>query len=76
MQPFQVSSTNTVVADFLSQLTINDDNPVDDSFPDEYLFAVSAHSPWYADIATRWTPQCLSNTPVLTITSIWLLWSS
>jgi hypothetical protein len=40
-----------VVADFLSRLTINDDNPVDDSFPDEYLFAVSAHSPWYADIA-------------------------
>jgi hypothetical protein len=32
-------------------LTINDDKPVDDSFPDEYLFAVSAHSPWYADIA-------------------------
>jgi hypothetical protein len=40
-----------VVADFLSRLTTNDDNPVDDSFPDEYLFAVSAHSPWYADIA-------------------------
>jgi hypothetical protein len=40
-----------VVADFLSRLTVNDDNPVDDSFLDEYLFAVSAHSPWYADIA-------------------------
>jgi transposase InsO family protein len=41
-----------VVADFLSRLHINDDNsPVDDSFPDEHLFAVSAHSPWYADIA-------------------------
>jgi hypothetical protein len=40
-----------VVADFLSRLTTNDDKPVDDSFPDEYLFAVSAHSPWYADIA-------------------------
>jgi hypothetical protein len=40
-----------VVADLLSRLTVNDDNPVDDSFPDEYLFAVSAHSPWYADIA-------------------------
>eukprot|EP00253_Pinus_taeda_P026016 PITA_26016 len=24
---------------------------IDDSFPDEYLFAASAHSPWYADIA-------------------------
>jgi hypothetical protein len=40
-----------VVADFLSQLTHDDDTPIDDSFPDEYLFAVSAHSPWYADIA-------------------------
>jgi hypothetical protein len=40
-----------VVADFLSQLTPDDNTPVDDSFPDEYLFAVSAHSPWYADIA-------------------------
>jgi hypothetical protein len=40
-----------VVADSLSRLTVSDDNPVDDSFPDEYLFAVSAHSPWYADIA-------------------------
>jgi hypothetical protein len=40
-----------VVADFLSRLTPDDDTPVDDSFPDEYLFAVFAHSPWYADIA-------------------------
>jgi len=35
-----------MVADFLSRLHINDDNlPVDDSFPDEIFFAVSAHSP-------------------------------
>ena len=41
-----------VVADFLSHFTNNDDNlPVEDSFPDEHLFAVSAHSPWYADVA-------------------------
>jgi hypothetical protein len=41
-----------VVADFLSRLNINDDNsPVDDSFPDEHLFAVASHSPWYAYIA-------------------------
>jgi hypothetical protein len=40
-----------VVADFLSRLTLNDNNPVDDSVPDEYLFLVSSHSPWYADIA-------------------------
>jgi hypothetical protein len=39
-----------VVADFLSRLTPDDDTPVDDSFPDEHLFAVSAHSPWYANI--------------------------
>jgi len=32
-------------------LTPNDDTPVGDSFPDEYLFEVSSHSPWYADIA-------------------------
>eukprot|EP00253_Pinus_taeda_P016430 PITA_16430 len=40
-----------VVADFLSRLKTNENIPVDDSFTDEYLFAVSAHSPWYADIA-------------------------
>eukprot|EP00253_Pinus_taeda_P036056 PITA_36056 len=40
-----------VVADFLSRLKTNENIPVDDSFPDEYLFAVSAYSPWYADIA-------------------------
>jgi hypothetical protein len=41
-----------VVVDFLSRLHINDDNSlVDDSFPDENLYAVSTHSPWYADIA-------------------------
>jgi hypothetical protein len=41
-----------VVADFLSRLNKNDDNsPVDDSFPDQHLFAVSAHSPWYEGIA-------------------------
>jgi hypothetical protein len=40
-----------VVVDFLSRLTPDDNTPIGDSFPDEYLFAVSAHSPWYADIA-------------------------
>eukprot|EP00253_Pinus_taeda_P023260 PITA_23260 len=34
-----------VVADFLSRLKTNENIPVDDSFPDEYLFAISAHSP-------------------------------
>ena len=37
---------------FLSRFTNSDDNlPVDDSFPDEHLFVVSPHSPWYADVA-------------------------
>eukprot|EP00253_Pinus_taeda_P015881 PITA_15881 len=40
-----------VVADFLSRLKTDNDIPVDDSFPDENLFAISTHSPWYADIA-------------------------
>ena len=41
-----------VVADFLSRLTNNDDSlPVEYSFTDEHLFAVSAHSPWYTDVA-------------------------
>ena len=37
---------------FLSRFTNSDDNfPVEDSFPDENLFAVSAHSPWHAYVA-------------------------
>jgi hypothetical protein len=41
-----------VVVDFLSILNINDDNsPIDDSFLDEHFFALSSHSPWYAEIA-------------------------
>ena len=41
-----------VVADFLSRLTNSDDSfPVEDSFPDEHLFALLAQSPWYADVA-------------------------
>eukprot|EP00253_Pinus_taeda_P005229 PITA_05229 len=40
-----------VVANFLSRIKDDDNTLVDGSFPDEYLFAVSAHSPWYADIA-------------------------
>jgi len=40
-----------VVADFLCRIKTDNNATVDDSFPDEYLFAVSAHSPWYADIA-------------------------
>ena len=37
------------IADFLSR--IKNDTPVEDKFPDEYLFAVSTKTPWFADIA-------------------------
>ena len=41
-----------VVAYFISRLVNNSDNsPIEDSFPDEHLFALSTYSPWYADIA-------------------------
>jgi hypothetical protein len=57
LQEFEITIVDrpgkeNVVADFLSRLNINDDNsPIDDSFLDEHLFAVSYDSPWYADIA-------------------------
>ena len=56
---------DNVVVDFLSRLTIGDDCvPMEDYFPDEYLFSISTHSPWYADIAnylaTGNFPQYLS----------------
>ena len=42
---------NTVV-DFLSRLqNIKDDTPVEDQFPDEYLFAISTRTHWFAEIA-------------------------
>jgi len=45
-------SKENVVVDFISRFNNNDDNSlVEDSFPDEHLFAISTHSPWYADIA-------------------------
>ena len=41
-----------VVAYFLSRLTNNDDSlPIEYSFPNEHLVALSSHSPWYADVA-------------------------
>jgi hypothetical protein len=47
-----------VVANFLSRIKNEDDDiPVDDSFPDEHLFALSVNTPWFADmknyLATR-----------------------
>jgi len=43
---------DNVVADFLSRLENNTKGtPIEDSFPNEYLFAISANTPWYANIA-------------------------
>ena len=40
------------VADFLSRLhTKGEDVPIFDDFPDEHLFVISIHIPWFADIA-------------------------
>jgi hypothetical protein len=54
-----------VVADFLSRLNIEGSNdPVEDVFPNEHLFALFVHSPWFADIsnylATGKLPQHFS----------------
>eukprot|EP00253_Pinus_taeda_P032007 PITA_32007 len=41
---------NTVV-DFLSKIqNIKEDSPVEDNFLDEYLFAVTTQTPWFADV--------------------------
>ena len=43
---------DNVVADFLSRMDNNDEcTPIEDSFPNEHLFAVSTKPPCYADIA-------------------------
>ena len=45
-------SKKNLVADCLSMFRIvRDSSPVEDDFPDEHLFVVSAITPWYADIA-------------------------
>ena len=54
------------VANFLSHLNIEGENaPVFDEFPDEHLFALATHTPWFADIAnylaTSELPQHLSS---------------
>jgi hypothetical protein len=57
LQEFDITTVDkpgkdNIVADFLSRLTNNsDDSHVEDSFPDDHLFVVSTHSPWYANIA-------------------------
>ena len=43
---------DNVVPDFISRMDNNDEcTPVEDSFPDEHLFADSTKPLWYADIA-------------------------
>ena len=43
---------DNLVADFLFRLTIDDScTPTEDSFPDEYIFAIPNYSPWYVDIS-------------------------
>jgi hypothetical protein len=43
---------DNVVVEFLSRLTSNENEPpVEDSFTDEHLFAVSTNSSWFTDIA-------------------------
>eukprot|EP00253_Pinus_taeda_P035492 PITA_35492 len=43
---------DNVVADFLSRIEHDGRNtPIEDNFPDEHLFVVSANTLWYADIA-------------------------
>ena len=56
---------DNLVTDFLSRIQHDDDTkPVDDTFPDEHLFAVYVQTPWFADIAnylaTRKLPNHLS----------------
>ena len=57
LQEFDITIANKTrrekfVVDFLSHFINSDDNLcIEDSFPDENLFVVSTHSPWYADAA-------------------------
>ena len=57
---------DNVVVDFLSRIENEGKNtPIEDNFIDEHLFAISANTPWYVDIAnyiaTRKLPLHLSN---------------
>lgn len=57
MQEFDINIIDkpgkaNVVVDFLSRLqTKYDPTTIDDSFPNENLFSINVHTPWYADIA-------------------------
>ena len=47
------SGKSNIVVDYLSRLTIVDKGPtpIEDTFPNEHLFHITTHIPWYADIA-------------------------
>lgn len=50
-----------MVVDFLSRLSHNiDDEVVDDSFLDEYLFSITIQTPWYANLANYLVIEKLS----------------
>ena len=57
LQEFNITVINRpgkqdTVADFLSRIqNIKDDTLIEDKFPDEYLFAVTTQTPWFANIA-------------------------
>lgn len=43
-----------MVVDFLSRLNVGSESmPIEDSFPDEYIFSISVHSLLYVDIANH-----------------------
>ena len=44
---------SNIVANYLSRLHIVDEDPtpIEDTFPDEHLFHIEIHTPWYANIA-------------------------
>jgi len=57
---------DNVVTDFLCRLNINSkDTLVEDIFPNEHIFAMSTHTPWYVDVsnylAVRKVPHHLSH---------------
>ena len=44
------------IANFLSRIQKeNNDQPIEDKFPDEYILAVSTKSPWFGDISNYLT---------------------
>ena len=57
MQEFNITiidqpGKENLVPDFLSRIQHEDGTkPVDDTFSDEHLFAVSVQTPWFVDIA-------------------------